>query len=104
VAIHGYAVSLSRTRHLVATRLRSEFLKERDIDTWLEIQYSMRFDLQAQIYINFGFAYINYLVLNIAVHFYKELNELNLKSLFLCSTADFYSENKTKHGKYIVNI
>jgi hypothetical protein len=23
---------------------------------WLEIQYSMRFDLQAQIYINFGFA------------------------------------------------
>jgi hypothetical protein len=23
---------------------------------WLEIQYSMRFDLQAQIYINCGFA------------------------------------------------
>jgi hypothetical protein len=70
--------------------------------TWLEIQYSMRFDLQAQIYINCGFAEINYLVLNIAVHFYKELNEL--KSLVLCSTADFYSENKTKRGKYIVNI
>ena len=62
----------------------------------------MRFDLQAQIYINCGFSKINYLILNIEVHFYKESNEL--KSLVLCSTADFYSENKTKRGKYIVNI
>jgi hypothetical protein len=39
---------------------------------------------------------------DIAVHFYKELNEL--KSLVLCSTADFYSENNTKRGKYTMNI
>jgi hypothetical protein len=66
---------------------------------WLEIQYSMRFDLQAQIYINCGFAKINYLVLNIAVHFYKESNEL--KSLVLCSPADFYSENMQIYCEYI---
>jgi hypothetical protein len=29
---------------------------EDDPKSWLEIQYSMRFDLQAQIYINCGFA------------------------------------------------
>ena len=63
----------------------------------------MRFDLKSHIYINCGFALINYLIFkNIAVHFYKDLNEV--KSLVLCSTADLYSENETKRGKYIVNI
>jgi hypothetical protein len=33
-----------------------------------------------------------------AVYFYKELNEL--RSLVLGSTADFYSEDKTKRGIY----
>ena len=62
----------------------------------------MRFDLQAQIYINCGFAKINYLILNIAVHFYKESNEL--KSLVLCSTADFsynFNYTSTRREKYL---
>jgi hypothetical protein len=92
-----YIVDLSNPTHLLKSQPWNQKWK-----TWLVIQYSMRFDLQAQHYINCGFAQINYLVLNMAVYFYKELN--GLKSLVLCSTAEFYSENKTKRGKYIMNI